>query len=273
MKVTPLDLKKAEFKRGFRGYSKGEVQNLLASAAETLEEFIKENMELKQQQTKLSERLKIFEDMEKNINETLIMAQRTSESARQAAEREAELTIAKAEVQAEKIIEGARAELNGLKREMEMLGLEKNAFLVKMRSLVASQWKLLQEEKISEPVAPETEETMQPEEEPAREEAPETEVVEEAQLEEQGEVAGEPEEEAERVPEGDFSKKLGEILKSDIEEAEQEKTEELEQIDETQKEEQKEDKTDVFWGDDEATEGKSDEKDESEKDSNHEAKD
>ena len=84
----------------------------------------------------------------------------------QAAEREAELTIAKAEVQAEKIIEGARAELNGLKREMEMLGLEKNAFLVKMRSLVASQWKLLQEEKISEPVAPEKEETMQPEEEP-----------------------------------------------------------------------------------------------------------
>ncbi len=51
------------------------------------------------------------------------------------------------------------------------------------------------------------------------------------------------------------------------------KTEELEQIDETPQEEQKEDKTDVFWGDDEATEGKSDEEDESEKDSNNEAKD
>lgn len=299
MKVTPLELKKADFKRGFRGYSKDEVQNLLASASETLEELIKENMELKQQQIKLSERLKNFEDVEKTINETLIMAQKTSASARQSAEREAELTIAKAEVQAERILEDTRAELNALKRELEMLGHEKNAFLVKMRSLVASQWKLLQEEKISEPVVAETEEAAQPEEEPAREEAEEAgvmeEKLEEAQAKEPEEVAAEPEEaeEAEKLPEGDFSKKLGEILKSDTEETEQETAEEIEpqpeeeekeekllweeeqgaeeqeQTEGVQKEEDKE-KPDVFWGDDEDTEGESDEEDESEKGSNNE---
>ena len=149
MRVTPLELRKADFKRSLRGYNPDEVQHLLASASETLEEVVRDNLELKQQLASLKERLKSYENMEKTLNETLLMAQKASDSTRQAADREAELVIARAEVQAEKMLEEARAQLHLLKNEIEMLGHEKTAFLVKMRSLVASQWKLLQEESVA----------------------------------------------------------------------------------------------------------------------------
>ncbi|HUU29105.1 MAG TPA: DivIVA domain-containing protein [archaeon] len=152
MKITPLELKKPDFKRGFRGFKEDEVQSLLASAAETLEEILKENLELKTQMVEFKERLKNYQALENTLNETLIMAQRTSESARQAAEREAELIIAKAEIQAEKLIEEARSRLKSLKSEIEQLRQEKDSFLVRMRSLVASQWKMLQEEKIDQEI-------------------------------------------------------------------------------------------------------------------------
>jgi cell division initiation protein len=152
VKVTPLELKKADFKRGLRGYDPDEVHELLASAAETLEEAVRENKELREKITQLQERLRNYESMEKTINETMLMAQRASDSVRQAADRESELILAKAEVEADKLLEEARDRLKELKRDMEMLGHERHAFLLKMRSLVASQWKLLQEETIGEPV-------------------------------------------------------------------------------------------------------------------------
>jgi cell division initiation protein len=147
VKITPLELKKPDFKRGFRGFKEDEVYSLLASAAETMEEMVRENIVLKTQCAELQEKLKNYQALESSLNETLIMAQRASESTRQNVQREAELILAKAEVQAERMLEEARAKLKDLKNEIERLEQDKFAFLVRMRSLVASQWKLLQEEK------------------------------------------------------------------------------------------------------------------------------
>lgn len=146
MKVTPLDLKKADFKRVLRGFDPDDVNELLAAAAETLEEMVRENRELKDKANRLDEQLKSYQSMEKTLNETLITAQKSGDATRQAAEREAELIVAKAEVQAEKLVEEAKSELKRIRYQIEMMEHEKEAYLVKMRSLVASQWKLLQED-------------------------------------------------------------------------------------------------------------------------------
>ncbi len=146
MKVTPLDLKKADFKRVLRGFDPNDVGDLMAAAAETLEEMVRENRDLKERQNMLGERLKSYESMEKTLNDTLINAQKSGDATRQTAEREAELIVAKAEVQAEKLVEESKSELKRIRYQIEMLEHEKDAFLVKMRSLVASQWKILQED-------------------------------------------------------------------------------------------------------------------------------
>ncbi|MCE5272727.1 DivIVA domain-containing protein [bacterium] len=146
MKITPLDLRKPDLKRVFKGYDVDEVRGLLSAAADSLEESLRESLELKNRLTELGERLKNYQNMESTLNETLIMAQKAGEASRQAAQRESELIVAKAEVESERILDSARARLREMKFELEHLEEEKQSFLVKMRSLVASQWKLLQEE-------------------------------------------------------------------------------------------------------------------------------
>ncbi len=228
MKVTPLDLKKADFKRVLRGFDPDDVGDLLAAAAETLEEMVRENRNLKDKQNQLDERLKSYKSMEKTLNDTLISAQRSGDATRQAAEREAELIVAKAEVQAEKLVEEAKSELKKIRYQIEMLEHEKDAFLVKMRSLVASQWKILQEdfeprrtmfseseqEKSSPPLSEETAAQMQtptPEEEQA-----------EAAPDHQPDNGPPTDEEPELLGVGDLSGQLGKILGSGGEESQPE---------------------------------------------------
>jgi len=150
VKITPLELRKPDFKKSFRGFSPDEVLAMLSSAAEALEELIRENKELQDQNVALKDKLKGFRDLENTLNETLILAQKASDSTRQAAQREAELITARAEVEAEKMLENARARMMALKLEIEELEHQKQAYLLRLRSLVASQWKLLQEEREEE---------------------------------------------------------------------------------------------------------------------------
>ncbi|MEA2063491.1 MAG: DivIVA domain-containing protein, partial [Gemmatimonadota bacterium] len=147
MKITPLDLKKTDFRIAFRGFDREEVQAMLTSAAETLEDAVRENLLLKAKCETLEEKARVFQDKESTLSETLIMAQKTSDQSRQNAQREAELITAKAEVEAEKILDKARSRLMELKLEVEELEHQKQAYMMRLRSLVASQWKLLQEEK------------------------------------------------------------------------------------------------------------------------------
>ena len=257
MRVTPLELRKADFKRSVRGYNQEEVQHLLSSASETLEEAVRDNLELKQQLAGLKERLRNYESLEKTLNETLLMAQKASDSTRQAADREAELMIARAEVQAEKILDEARAQLHLLKNEIEMLGHEKTAFLVKMRSLVASQWKLLQEESVAGRRMSGKQEAREEQsgaavfESPAGEKPPAAESA--------TKTAGEEEqEEADDFPVvGNLSRELGRILRSDAPPAAEQSAAEAEEPAREEPEEPAaavEDKDSLFWSEEPAGE-------------------
>jgi cell division initiation protein len=221
VKVTPLDLKKADFKRVLRGFDPNDVGDLLAAAAETLEEMVRENRSLKEKQNMLGERLKSYESMEKTLNDTLITAQKSGDATRQVAEREAELIVAKAEVQAEKLVEGAKSELKKLRYQIEMLDHEKEAFLVKMRSLVASQWKILQEDfeprrsVFQEPERPsDSEEIVADPQTPAPVKLPLEAVPEPEEVENGAEIVDEAD-----LGVGDLSGQLGKILGSSGEDA------------------------------------------------------
>ena len=278
MKVTPLDLKKADFKRVLRGFDPNDVEDLLAAAAETLEEMVRENRSLKDKQNMLGERLKSYESMEKTLNDTLITAQKSGDTTRQAAEREAELIVAKAEVQAEKLVDESKSELKRIRYQIEMLEHEKEAFLVKMRSLVASQWKILQEDfeprksVYSEPERPsDSGETVNSTPAPAPVEKPLEAVPEPEEVKNGAETVDEDDPGV-----GDLSGQLGKILGSNGEEVESaaESAEgdsfsidgevaggddlngELEEL----SRQSGSDKPEVFWGDDTPQDGSEEDK-------------
>ena len=216
MKITPLELRKPDFKRSFRGWNPDEVQAMLSSAADSLEELIRENKELKDKRAALEEKVKNYESLESTLNETMILAQKAGDSAREAAQKEAELITTRAEVEAEKMLEKARARLMELKLEVEELEHQKQAYLLRLRSLVASQWKLLQEEKEEEERLREFMET-EKEEVPAEEKAERgtgeiaEEPTETTVAEEVDQGAATEAEAAKKQPEA-VSEELGEIL-------------------------------------------------------------
>lgn len=150
MSITPIELRKAEFKKNMMGYNTDEVTALLSSAADTLEDLRREVSGLREKNKGLEDKLESYQGLERTLNETLIMAQKASDSSRQNAERESDLIISQAEIQAEKLISKAKTRLLELNVEIEELEHQKHAYLMRLRSLVASQWKMLQEEEAEE---------------------------------------------------------------------------------------------------------------------------
>jgi len=102
----------------FRGCDVRQVDAYLNGVAEDFEALLKENSLLKEQLAVLEERNRGIEEREKILQETLITAQRLTEELKEAAKREAQLIVREAEIQAEKIMAGARVEEAKIKQEV-----------------------------------------------------------------------------------------------------------------------------------------------------------
>ena len=129
MRITPMDIRQQQFTvKMFRGFDTQEVDTFLEDLASDYEALLKENSLLKEQLQALEERTRGLEEREKVLQETLVTAQKASQEIREAARRETQITLSDAELQAEKIVQGAHArflrvvdEINELKRQRVQL--------------------------------------------------------------------------------------------------------------------------------------------------------
>ena len=137
--LTPLDIHNREFKKVLRGYDVDEVDEFLDEVIRDFEGLYKENLDLKDSIQKLEDNIKHYKELEKTLQNTLVLAQQTADEARQNAAKEAELTIWEAQKKAEKIINETQSEVLERTRKLEeMKGLEKHLY-VKMKSFLKSQ--------------------------------------------------------------------------------------------------------------------------------------
>src|SRR5574340_795088 len=107
MKITPLDITQKAFRRRMRGLDREEVEGFLALVAGQVEELARENQLLREDVQHMDEEISELRSRERALQETMITAQRACEEMREAARKEAEITLAEAELQAEKIVQGA----------------------------------------------------------------------------------------------------------------------------------------------------------------------
>jgi len=82
MKLTPLDIRHKEFKRGMRGYVDGEVDEFLDEVADEFERLFKENIELSERGEALQEKIDHYRSLEETLQNTLVAAQRSAEELR-----------------------------------------------------------------------------------------------------------------------------------------------------------------------------------------------
>ena len=144
MKFTPLDIRQKRFETSFRGYAARDVQSFLELLAAEFEDVVKENIGLKEELKRTKVELERHLERERALQQTLVTAQRVSEDLRDAAKKEAEIVVAEAELQSEKIVHAAHQKLVQVVDDINELKRQRARFEAELRSLVSSHIKLLE---------------------------------------------------------------------------------------------------------------------------------
>ena len=106
--LTPLDVRRQEFRRSLRGYEPLGVEDFRMRVADELERVLREKSVLEERVAALTEQLRVFRERETAMNEALVAAQQLREETRSAAEREAQVIIREAEAEGRRQLDAAQ---------------------------------------------------------------------------------------------------------------------------------------------------------------------
>ena len=156
MRITPIDIRKQEFRKGMRGYDVDEVDTFLAMVADEMEDLIAAAQQVKKEAAGLKERLEGYQQMEATMRETLVTVQRAAEEKREAAQQEADIILKEAEVRAGNWIEDAHRSIRDVKKELARLGAMRDSYVTRLRMLVQAQLDMLKLAEMEEETPDET---------------------------------------------------------------------------------------------------------------------
>lgn len=143
MKIYPIDIRKQEFSRQLRGFDADEVKNFLDMVAQEFETTLKENEELRKRVEFLEAKTKEYQEIESNLQDAMMNAQRAGREAEQDSVKRSELLVQNAEVEAERILRDARRKHQKLMDEISRLEGQRRSFLLKMKQILRGQVELL----------------------------------------------------------------------------------------------------------------------------------
>lgn len=144
MKITPIDIQQQQFKgKLWGGIDPEDVDVFLQSVASEMENLVRENNELKEQQARHTREIQDMAEKEKDLREAMLAAQRVIEEMKAAAQKEAALIIGEAELKAEKIVAESERRLGDLKARIEDVSRQKVQFESSLRSLIEFHGRML----------------------------------------------------------------------------------------------------------------------------------
>ncbi|GAE87721.1 DivIVA domain-containing protein [Acetivibrio straminisolvens] len=144
MNYTPNELENLTFKRSVvGGYSEDMVNEVLDKIIEDYTAYIRENIELKDKVAVLNEAILHYKNIEESLQNTLLVAQQTSEEIKKNGYQKAENIIKEAEIKAQKIIDEANQEVLKIRFEYEELKRKLHSYKSKVESLLLSQLEIL----------------------------------------------------------------------------------------------------------------------------------
>lgn len=115
--LTPIDIQNHTLKIAVRGYSKKETDDFLEQILAGYEELYKENRELKEKISSLSDGIQYYKGMESTLQKALVLAEKTSSETQEAAKRKAEAVMQEAEANAEALRKESTAQAEALRKE------------------------------------------------------------------------------------------------------------------------------------------------------------
>lgn len=144
MNITPLDITQKQFRKSFRGYDREEVEAFLSLVAVEFEALVKEVNALREASQRKDDEIAEHRGRERALQETLVTAQKASEDIRESARKEAQITLSDAELQAEKIVQGAHGRFLRIVDDINELRRQRVQIESNIRMIVESHLKLLE---------------------------------------------------------------------------------------------------------------------------------
>ncbi len=148
MRITPIEIQQQQFKTRMFGYDTAAVDQFLELLADELERLLSHNNELKEKLARANSSLEQLRERESALQQTLLAAQQVTEELKENARKEAEIMMAEAHIEGERIIRSAEDKRLMLLDELQDLRRQKISFENGLRSLVESHLKLLQMDQV-----------------------------------------------------------------------------------------------------------------------------
>ncbi len=130
MEISPIEIRKASFKKKISGFDPEEVRAFLEIIADEFQELLNENEKLKEKNKDLEEKIAHYMDLEDSLNKALTLAQKSAEQILKNSEEKASVIIREAEQKAKKILAD--------------LELQKSKLNEEIRALKRRKWEILQ---------------------------------------------------------------------------------------------------------------------------------
>lgn len=142
--INPLDIRKHEFTKAWRGYDCDEVHALLDAIAREFEELIRRNQALTEQLRTAEGEAGRYRQVEKTLQDAALTLQQTLEEKRTLAEREAGQLLADARNRVEEEQRIGRERVTTLKAEIQALEDERNRFYLRFQNMLRGQAETLE---------------------------------------------------------------------------------------------------------------------------------
>ena len=137
--LTPLDIRKQEFRKALRGFEPIGVEEFRTRVADELERILRERAVLEERVVALTEQLRAFRERERAMNEALVAAQQLREDSRTAATREAQVIVREGQAEARRILDEARGAEGDVRRQLAETERQFQAYLGGFRALLERQ--------------------------------------------------------------------------------------------------------------------------------------
>jgi cell division initiation protein len=143
MRVSPLDIRKQEFTKAFRGYEIEEVNAFLQMIAREFEEARDDHRRLEDQLRGLEEKIRHYERVEEALQEALQTARDSTRKAVQNAEERARLIVRDAESRASEITRDAQSSLETMRAETGRLANRQHEIVARLRAFLTAETEML----------------------------------------------------------------------------------------------------------------------------------
>ena len=136
MSLTPLEVKKQEFEKVFRGYDPVAVDAFLELVSEEMAALVLRLNSLEERLEAVQSTVTDYRQMEHALKEAMAGARRQAEEAKEAAAREGDLLKREAKMESEQMVAEAEHRRASLEQRIEELQAGERAFLSRLKAFL-----------------------------------------------------------------------------------------------------------------------------------------